>query len=44
MENNLATWLVLIGGVVAVIGQFWTNTFYLSAIGGVVAIIGAFVK
>ncbi len=35
------TWLALIGGILAVIAQFWTNTIFLAAIGGVLAIIGA---
>jgi len=36
-------WLVIIGGVIAVIGQFWGyDTYYLPLIGGVLALIGAF--
>jgi hypothetical protein len=33
-------WIALLGGVVAVIGQFVT-AYYLAAIGGVVAVVGA---
>ena len=33
-------WVALIGGIVAVIGQ-WATTAYLPLIGGVIAIIGA---
>lgn len=35
------TWVALIGGVVAVIGQFWGAGYYLPLIGGVLAVIGA---
>ena len=34
-------WLGLIGGILAVVGQWWGASFYLGAIGGVLAIIGA---
>lgn len=34
-------WLAVVGGIVAVIGQFWGVTYYLPLIGGVVAVIGA---
>ena len=33
-------WLALIGGIVAVIGQFWGAEYYLPLIGGVLAAIG----
>jgi hypothetical protein len=33
-------WTALVGGVIAVIGQF-VPTYYLAAIGGVVAVVGA---
>lgn len=33
-------WVAIVGGVVAVIGQFWGGTYYLPLIGGVIAIIG----
>ncbi len=33
------TWLALIGGIVAVIGEFAPG-YYLAAIGGVLAVIG----
>ncbi len=32
-------WLVILGGVVAVVGQFWGSEFYLPLIGGAVAAI-----
>lgn len=32
-------WLVVLGGVVAVVGQFWGSEFYLPLIGGAVAAI-----
>lgn len=35
-------WLVIIGGIVAVIGQFWGFDYYLPLIGGVLALIGGF--
>ncbi len=37
-------WLVLVGGIVAVVGQFWGAMYYLPLIGGVLALIGAFTK
>lgn len=33
MENNTGVWLALVGGVVAIIGQFLGNNYYLPAIG-----------
>lgn len=35
------SWLALIGGIVAVVGQWWGASYWLPAIGGVLAIIGA---
>lgn len=32
--------LVLIGGIVAIIGQFWGADYYLPLIGGAIAVIG----
>jgi len=32
-------WLAALGGLIAVIGQFWGADFYLPVIGGAVAII-----
>ena len=43
MAKQLGMWLAIIGGLIALIGQFWGSTFYLPLIGGVVAIIGGFV-
>jgi hypothetical protein len=37
-------WLAIVGGIVAVIGQFWGAEFYLPAIGGVLAVIGGFMS
>ena len=34
------SWLALVGGILAIVGEFWSNTIYLSTIGGVLAIIG----
>ena len=32
-------WLIVLGGVLAVIGQFWGTNYYLPFIGGVLAVI-----
>lgn len=32
-------WLALIGGIVAIIGQWWGANYFLSAIGGILALI-----
>ena len=42
--GDMGKWITIIGGVVAVVGQFWGQTYYLAAIGGVVAVVGAFMK
>jgi hypothetical protein len=34
-------WTALVGGIIAVIGQFWGASMYIPLIGGIVAIIGA---
>ena len=34
------SWLALIGGIIALIGQFWGMDYYLPLIGGILAIIG----
>ena len=47
MAADWKTWLALIGGVVAVIGQFWGADLFLPLIGGVLAVIagiGGFTK
>ena len=41
MASNGST-VAIIGGVIALIGQFWGSNYYLSALGGIVAIIGGF--
>jgi hypothetical protein len=47
----MADWMkyvAIIGGVIAVVGQFWpagaANAYYLPVIGGVLAIIGGIMK
>ena len=35
-------WIAIIGGALALIGQFWGANYYLPLIGGVVAIVGGF--
>ena len=42
-------WLVVIGGIIAVVGQWWGGPasdpdLYLPVVGGVLAVIGAFVQ
>lgn len=34
-------WLTLVGGIIAVVGQWWGANYWLPAIGGVLAIIGS---
>ncbi len=44
MQNNWQTWVIAIGGIVAIVGQFWGGAepnYYLPLIGGVLALIGA---
>jgi len=35
-------WTAIVGGVLAVIGQFWGASFYLPLLGGLVAVVGGF--
>ena len=37
-----AKWMAIIGGALALIGQFWGANYYLPLIGGLIAIIGGF--
>ena len=37
-------WLVLVGGLAAIVGQFWGMDWYLSVIGGVLALISLALK
>ena len=37
-------WIAVVGGVIAIVGQFWGANYYLPVIGGVIAVIGAFMK
>jgi len=39
MANNSKV-IILIGGIVAIIGQFWGADYYLPLIGGAIAVIG----
>jgi hypothetical protein len=41
---KLGMWLAIVGGVVAVVGQFYWANYYLPAIGGVLAVVGGFMK
>ena len=40
MGAGWQSWLALIGGILALIGQWWGANYYLPLIGGVLAIIG----
>lgn len=42
--TGLKFWLVLIGGLAAIVGQWWGMDFYLSVIGGFLAIISLVIK
>jgi len=37
-------WLPIVGGIIAVVGQWWGANYYLPLIGGALAIIGAMMK
>jgi len=37
-------WAIIIGAIVAIIGQWWGTNYYLPVIGGVLVLIGALVK
>ena len=41
-------WVAIVGGIVAVVGNFWGGAaptqYYLPAIGGVVAVVGGFLS
>jgi hypothetical protein len=37
-------WLAIVGGVLAVLGQFYGATAYLPLIGGVLAVVGGFMS
>jgi len=41
MDANTKKWLIVAGGVVAVVGQFWGTQYYLPLIGGAVAAVVA---
>ena len=36
--------VIIIGGIVAIVGQFWGMSYYLPLIGGVLALLGSLVK
>lgn len=40
MASNWGSWVALIGGVAALVGQ-WAATGWLPAAGGIIAIVGA---
>jgi len=44
--KNWQKWFVVVGGILAVVAQFWAAGFdyYLALIGGVLASIGGLVK
>ena len=37
-------YLAVVGGIVAIISQFWGAEYYLAAIGGVLAVVGGLMK
>ncbi len=41
MNGGWQMWLALIGGILAVVGQWWGANYWLPAIGGILAVIGA---
>ena len=41
MAGSWQMWLTLIGGILAILGQWWGASFFLGAIGGVLAVIGS---
>ena len=41
--KSTGMWLAVIGGVVAIVGQ-WVLGYYLPVIGGALALIGGFMK
>lgn len=42
MNGGWQWWFTLLGGILALIGQWWGAEYWLSAIGGALAIIGSF--
>tara|TARA_Y100000310_G_scaffold328431_1_gene396555 strand:+ start:4119 stop:4253 length:135 start_codon:yes stop_codon:yes gene_type:complete len=41
--NDMKKWVIVAGGVVAAIGQFWGANYYLPLVGGAVAAVVALV-
>jgi hypothetical protein len=41
MGDDWKKWVIVLGGVVAVVGQFWGANYYLPLIGGAVAAVFA---
>jgi len=41
--QNWQKWAVIVGGIVAIVGQFWGMEYYLPVIGGVLALLGGLV-
>ena len=40
----MVNWITIVGGFIAVIGQFWGANYYLPLIGGIIAIVGVFLS
>lgn len=38
-KSSWQRWLVLLGGALAVVGQFWGSIYYLPLIGGALALV-----
>lgn len=43
MANDWKKWVIVLGGVVAAVGQFWGSEWYLPLIGGAVAAVVALI-
>ena len=41
MGNDWKKWVIVLGGVVAAVGQFWGSNYYLPLVGGAVAAVVA---
>ena len=37
-------WIAIVGGLIAIVGQFWGIDYYLPLIGGVIAILGGIIS
>jgi hypothetical protein len=36
-------YIAILGGIIAVVGQFWGATYYLPLVGGVIAVAGGLI-